>query len=162
MKKLIILLILPLFLISCRGCGKRKVEESSNIFCFRTIDGRKYTFDELKGKVVLVEFFASWCSACVKAIPFVSEIYEKYKGKGLFVVGLSFDSKDLDAIKKSLHIEYPVGYAPEPLARHFRVVTLPTFYIFDRNGKLAGKFVGYSDKLGNFMRVRIEKLLEGG
>ncbi len=106
-----------------------------------------------------MEFFASWCPSCRMSIPYMASLYKRYKDKGLFVVGLSFDQEGLDVIKKSLKIPFPVGYAPEILSRHFGVSTLPTVFIFDKKGRVVDRFVGYSPEIEESIRKEIEKLL---
>ena len=163
MKRLKVLtFLLPFFLLSCKGCGgespKSRVSQE-NPFSFRTLDGKKYTFEDLRGKVVVVEFFASWCPSCRMSLPYMASLYERYKDKGLFVVGLSFDQEGLDVIKRSLRIPFPVGYAPEPLSRHFGVTTLPTVFIFDKKGRIVDRFVGYSPEIEESIKKEVEKLL---
>ncbi len=163
MKKLkVLLVLLPVLLFSCKGCGGESSKSQlshGNPFSFRTLDGKKYTFEDLKGKVVVVEFFASWCPSCRMSLPYMASLYERYKDKGLFVVGLSFDQEGLDVIKRSLRIPFPVGYAPELLSQHFGVSTLPTVFIFNKEGKVVDRFVGYSPEIEESIRKEVEKLL---
>ncbi len=167
MKRLaVVVLLVPfLFFLSCKGCNgskKKRRAMGEDVFSFRTLDGKLHHFQDYRGKVLLVEFFASWCPSCRYAIPHTAELYKKYKDKGLEVVGLSFDQEDLDVIKKKFSVPFPMGYAPEDLARHFHISAIPAFFIFDRNGRFAGKFVGYNDAIGKSMAEKVKALLAGG
>ncbi len=166
-KKAIVLAVFAITLFpSCKGCGKGKEKRKpvfhEDTFSFRTLDGKLHHFTDYKGKVLLLEFFASWCPSCRLSIAKTSELYEKYKSRGLVVVGLSFDLSDLDVIKKKFSVPFPVGYAPEALASHFRISSIPAFFIFDRNCRFAAKFIGYNRETEKAIEKKVKALIKGG
>lgn len=140
---------------------------SSSSFALIGLDGKKTSFDEFKGKVVLLEFFATWCYPCEVATPDIQHIYNKYKDKGFTVVAISEDegSGAVTAVKKyvkDLGISYPVFMddGNGGAARHYGIFGLPTSFIIDRDGKVVAKHAGLSRDMLNEMSREIETLLK--
>lgn len=96
----------------------------------------------LKGKVVLVDFWASWCAPCRQSNPGVVKLYQKYKAKGFEVFGVSIDSKKANWVKaiKQDRITYtqvndPAGWK-SPVAERWGVDQIPTTFLIDKSGKV--------------------------
>lgn len=110
---------------------------------FTAADGRKVDLSTLRGKVVLVDFWATWCPPCVEEVPGVVEAYEKFKDRGFEIVGISLD-KDKGALEKftaANKMTWPQffdgkGWDNE-LAKRFEIQSVPTMWLLDREGKLA-------------------------
>lgn len=110
---------------------------------FTAVDGRKVDLAELRGKIVLVDFWATWCPPCVEEVPGVVQAYEKFKDKGFEIVGISLD-KDKDALDKFTEenkMTWPQffdgkGWDNE-IAKRFNIQSVPTMWLLDREGKLA-------------------------
>jgi len=110
---------------------------------FTAVDGSKVDLAELRGKVVLVDFWATWCPPCVEEVPGVVEAYEKFKGQGFEIVGISLD-QDKSALEKFTaenKMTWPQffdgkGWDNE-LAKRFQIQSVPTMWLLDREGKLA-------------------------
>ncbi|MEI7864977.1 MAG: TlpA disulfide reductase family protein [Chthoniobacterales bacterium] len=109
---------------------------------FTAVDGRKVDLADLRGKVVLVDFWATWCPPCMEEAPSLVETYEKFKDRGLEIVGISLDS-DKDALKKFAaenKMTWPQffdgkGWDNE-IAKRFNIKSVPTVWLLDRDGKL--------------------------
>ncbi len=119
-------------------------------FVLRDVDNRKWTFASTKGKVVLIDFWATWCAPCKIEIPGFVEMYNHYKADGLEVVGVSMDT-DLPAIKAFAaehRINYPVliGAGADGVIRAWGVAGLPTTALVTRDGKVCRTFVGATPK----------------
>lgn len=124
-----------------------KDEGSVEGLSFRTIDGKIYRWDrDLKGKILIVDFWATWCQPCRKSMPDLEEIYNKYKGDVL-VIGFSKDDNPKvveDFIRNEIKVSYPIGMSNRKIEDRFGgILGLPTAFLIDRNGKIIRRFIGY-------------------
>jgi thiol-disulfide isomerase/thioredoxin len=123
--------------------------------------GQPLTLSAYKGKVVLLDFWATWCGGCKVEIPWYIEFYKKYGNQGLAVIGVSMDDEGMKVVKPFLRqkgIEYPVVIGNEGLAKEYNLTNMPMTLLIDRNGKIAVSHVGVVDK-DNF-ESHIQELLQ--
>ena len=110
---------------------------------FTGLDGQKFTSESLKGKVVMVNFWATSCVTCIKEMPQMTETYNKYKDQGLeFVaVAMSYDPPNYAQTRK---LPFKVALDPQgELAKSFGDVKLtPTTYVIDKEGRIIKRYVG--------------------
>ena len=114
------------------------------------------------GKVVYVDFWASWCAPCAKSMPFLNELHEQLSSKGLDVLGINLDENKADGLKflEKVSVVFPMATNPDSqCAATFGVQTMPTSYIFDKKGKLRYIELGFFSENKNELRQKIEKLL---
>lgn len=110
---------------------------------FTAVDGSKVDLASLRGKVVLVDFWATWCAPCVEEVPAVVEAYGKFKDKGFEIVGISLDSdkaalEEFTTKNKMTWPQYFDGKGWEnEMAKRFGIQSVPTMWLLDREGKLA-------------------------
>ena len=119
-------------------------------FTVKDINGKDVRLSQYKGKVVLLNFWATWCGPCKVEIPEFVEIYGKYKDKGLEVVGVAMDA-DLAKIKSfaaEYKMNYPIliGAGAEGVMRAWDVSGLPTTFLVSRDGRVCRKFVGQAPR----------------
>lgn len=129
---------------------KGKDEESAPFFSLLDIQGNTLTLDSFKGKVIFLNFWATWCPPCKEEIPGFVEIYEKYKDQGMVIIGVSLDRTGENDVRKFVeenNITYPVAMATNELVNSYRPGRfIPTTIFIDPEGNIQGKHVGYLDK----------------
>jgi len=107
-------------------------------FTLKTLDGRKVTLSELRGKVVLLNFWASWCPPCRGEMPLFEKIYERYKNRGFEILAVSTDSS-ADPVKKFVKefgITFPVLLDDGKVSGLYSIQGLPTSFLIDREGRI--------------------------
>ena len=109
---------------------------------FTAIDGREVNVQDMKGKVVLIDFWATWCGPCVGEIPHVKEAYEKLHPKGFEIVGLSFDQDKsaLENFVKAKEMPWPQYFDGEgwgnKFGKEFGINSIPAMWLVDKKGVL--------------------------
>ena len=141
-----------------------KNSEKAPDFELDDMQGVKHRLSEYRGKVVLINFWASWCRECMGEMPSLNSLYEKFKNKDVVVLGVSTDSNYED-IKKSLgrtRVTYPVliDRKGEVFENKYAVMGLPTTVIVDKKGYIAGKILGSLDFSSAVFMNKIKMLSE--
>jgi thiol:disulfide interchange protein len=111
------------------------------------LDGSPFNAAPLKGKVVVVDFWATWCVPCLGEIPGFNKIQHDYGPKGVAVVGVSMDEDGASAVQpflKKHQMDYTIALGPQPLFKQFSLDELPVTVIFGRDGKIAKRFDGFT------------------
>jgi cytochrome c biogenesis protein CcmG, thiol:disulfide interchange protein DsbE len=122
-------------------------------FSIKTTDGATLTNANLKGKVVLIDFWATWCGPCKKASPHMQKIHKELNAKGVRVIGLSAmeeDPKDVKSIKDyktKNKYTYTFGYDGDKVADDFKVRGLPAFVMINKKGQVVDSWEGYSEAI---------------
>ncbi|MGB7220252.1 MAG: redoxin domain-containing protein [Vicinamibacterales bacterium] len=126
-------------------------------FTARDLDGQTITAASLRGKVTIVNFWATWCPPCRAEIPDLIALQEKYRGQ-LLVIGISQDEETADFVKQfalAQHINYPIVMSTPELEKVFPgVYALPTSFIIDREGLVVQKHVGLLDPVTTELETR--------
>lgn len=143
MKKILLLLALALPLVSSVLYAKEVPAIPVNTGN-QSIDLRN-----LKGQVVYVDFWASWCGPCRKSFPWLNDMQAKYANKGLKVIAINVDSDRAlaETFLKENKAQFTIGYDPDgKLATAFGVQGMPSSYIIDRHGVIKHSHVGFREK----------------
>jgi len=118
-------------------------------FKLKDLQGREVSLKSYRGKVVLLNFWATWCPSCRKEIPSMVKLYESYKNKGLEIIGINLDKLDKSGIEKfslEYNINFPILLDPTgKTAALYGITALPATFILDRNGKIQEKVAGGKD-----------------
>lgn len=119
--------------------------------------------DQARGKVVLVDFWASWCSSCRQALPRYQSLRQELGGKGFEVIGVDVDRDPRagDKVLRALHLAYP--QVPDPqgrIAEQYDPPAMPTAYLLDRRGVVRRVQVGFTQNDIEPLRQAAAKLLE--
>lgn len=148
LKQQFLFAILLLFFVSAVSTAQ-KPQPAPN-FKLKTQNGKTIELAKLKGKVVAVNFWATWCGPCRKEIPGMMEVYKQYKDKGLEIVGVSLDEdgwNDVNPYLQKTPITYPIVIGDQTLAAAYQMGNaIPVTYIIDKKGNIAKKHVGYMSK----------------
>lgn len=157
MKKLLLMILLLSLLFVMSACNKNQKSDSvsnapvvvSNGMEILNTERFKSVLQQHSGKVVLVNFFGSWCPPCKAETPDFVQVYEKYKDKNKFVIiGIAVDQNQSDALQfvKDFNITYPVYQADSSLLSYFQINPIPTSFVFDKDGNLLDSMIGYMSK----------------
>jgi peroxiredoxin len=124
------------------------------------VDGKKFDWAKYKGKVVLVDFWATWCGPCIEELPNVKEVYEKYHDQGFDVVGISLDEdrEALEAFIEKEHLRWPILFSNDPkatgwehpMATYYGVSAIPATVLVNRQGKVV-TLSARGEKLGELV-----------
>ena len=115
-----------------------------------------------RGRVVIVDFWASWCKPCRQSIPWLNAMRERYGAQGLTLIGVNVDAERRDAERflNAVPIAFDVVFDPDgDLATQFKVKGMPSSYVFDRNGKLVDTYIGFREAARAEHEAALEKLL---
>jgi peroxiredoxin len=131
-------------------------------FTLKDVQGRSVSLASHKGKVVLINFWATWCPPCKAEMPSMNKLYNEMKSRGFEVISISTDNS-LSAVKDFLaknRLDFLVLFDENrTVARQYHVFSMPTTFLIDRNGMIVDKFSGEEDWTDPDIRKKIEKLL---
>jgi thiol-disulfide isomerase/thioredoxin len=145
-------------------CSTGEKEPSSGPapdFSLKSFDGKEITLSQLKGKVVLLDFWATWCGPCKESIPHLIQLYKDYRESGFELVGMNVDKGDGEAVRRfvrSMDIPYPVVTAPEDVVRSYRVTGIPVTFLIDKEGKIREKVIGFSGAIAKQLNTKVADL----
>lgn len=105
------------------------------------------TAPDTKGKVVVVNFWATWCVPCIREIPSFNKLHQDFSSKGVAVLGIGMDEEGAEQLKPFLAkhpMQYPVGVGSSDMNQKFKLDALPVTLVFDRTGKVVKRFEGFT------------------
>jgi cytochrome c biogenesis protein CcmG/thiol:disulfide interchange protein DsbE len=129
-----------------------------------TLDGKPFTLASLKGRVVVLDFWASWCAPCRKSFPFLDALQKKHSHEGLEVVGLTLEEDD-DAVNgfvASIPVQFTIlRDTSERTGEAFGIVAMPTTLLIGRDGEVAARFEGGDETVHAKIEAAVTTLLAG-
>ena len=167
-------LVLALIAVLAGACSKKETGEPAPSppagvpgpkvappFTLKDIDGNTYSSDRFAGKPTVINFFATWCPPCREEIPGFVEVYNRHKGKGFELIGISLDKdsrENLPGFIMRNKIEYRILFGDLATTRAYGgVSSIPTTFFLGKDGRIKNVHVGYIDK-DTFDR-EVQKLL---
>lgn len=159
---LLLTLLLACALVGCGGGAKTNADGTANAepagkgepgtpapaYELPDLTGRLVSNAEFAGKVVILDFWATWCPPCREEIPHFIKLQDKYRDQGLAIVGVSLDAggaKEVAPFAEEYKINYAMLIANDDLAKAFGgIVSIPTTFVIDRQGKIVKRFIGYT------------------
>ncbi len=133
-------------------------------FTVPTLSGTSIRLSDLQGKVVLLNFWATWCVPCRTEMPTLEALYHRYKDRGLEVLAVNLDmlsTAGVEAFVKEVRVTFRIALDPSwSTAQVYRVVGLPTTYLIDRRGNVAVREVGERDWMDGVSQLAVEGFLQ--
>jgi peroxiredoxin len=161
--RLLGLLALSFFLMSCEKKGVEGPAQAPD-FKLPDLDGRRIALSDFKGRVVLLNFWATWCPPCKGEVPELVALQSRYQSAGLDIIGVSLDDAPVEHVrqfKEVYRINYVVLYAggeKEKLIRRFgNFRGIPATFLIDREGRIVKQVTGYMP--GSFWEKEIQAVL---
>lgn len=151
--RLIAFLVLSLLIGVFYSCGNDgQAGQKAPDFKLSALDGKTITLSQFRGRIVILDFWATWCPPCRMSIPELVDIQKRYWKKGVVVLGISLDDPGMvstDYIREFINkhkINYPIMRADrQVLINYFGIsnISIPTMFIISRKGEIVSKLVGF-------------------
>jgi len=143
----LLVLFLCLLAASCTPVKKKAPD-----FNLPDMNDKPVRLSDYQGKVVILDFWATWCGPCRRGIPDFNVLYSDYRGKGLEILGLAMDEDGKAGVLKGMQehaitITYPILIATEEVEKSYGgIEAIPTTFILDKEGNIVARYVGLQDK----------------
>lgn len=160
--KSVLLSLLPFFLILPLRAEKAEEFETAADFTLPDLSGKKYTLSDFRGKVVLLDFWATWCPPCRMSTPALVELNAKLKKQKAAIIGVSLDEDPavIPAFLKKMNVSHLILHAgSDPVSLSYDIRGIPAFYILDKKGRIRKEYPGYRPGLEKDWEKVINALL---
>jgi len=153
-KHLVLLVTLIFFQGVYVSCGESNPSlsrlPSAPNFILKDLNGKKVTLSDFKGKVIILDFWTTWCPPCRAEIPHLIDLYAAYRGRGLEVVGIALEPYNLRGVKDFIQryrVTYPVLIGDNKVSADYgEIVSIPTTFVITQDAKIYRAYVGYQEK----------------
>ena len=158
MLRIRIITILIALAVLASGCGDSRAGKPAQDFTANDLEGNEISLSGYRGKVVLLDFWATWCAPCVAELPNVRRVYDEYKDDGFIVIGISLDKYRavLEDFVQKEKIEWPQVFDAEAefeVSLLYQVNLIPSMFLIDRDGILR-----YTNARGDDLEPCVKKL----
>ncbi len=133
---------------------------------FKLLDGGTFNLKASKGKVILINLWATWCGPCRKEMPELVKMQDKYRDKGFEIIGLDTDPESPEEIKEfaeKMNLNYKLGWAENEMVNEFfklaQMNGIPQSFLINREGKLTGMFRGGGSSVVEKMKETVEEIV---
>jgi len=135
---------------ACSGPGGKgeveTMEGGAPDFTLPAVDGSMVKLSDYEGKVIMVDFWATWCPPCQEMLPVLSKLHKRFSMEGLVILGVSLDQEGLGLLGPYVYenrIPYKVLMGNDEVKKGFGVTSIPTLFMIDREGRLVRKMMGF-------------------
>ena len=156
------LLLAGLLLIACGPLMAASDPKPAPDFTLKSRSGENIKLSELRGNVVMVNFWASWCGPCRQEMPLLQQLYDRYQGMGFTLLGVNVDEERAAADKmlKDIPVSFPVLYDNEnKVSKQYQVKAMPSTFMVDRDGNVRFLHKGYKPGYEEDYQQQIRSLL---
>ena len=132
-------------------------------FTLRSMDGQNLRLQEQRGRVVMVNFWATWCGPCQQEMPHLNRLYEKYRASGFVLLGVNVDedTRNAAAVATKMGLKFPVlPDADKRVSKQYDLSAMPSTVLIDRDGKVRHVHRGYRDGFETMYEKQIRELLK--
>jgi peroxiredoxin len=163
MARMLAWLCIPLTLAASFAVGAEEINKPTPACQLTPLEGgQAYNLQQFKGKVVYVDFWASWCGSCAKSFPYLNSLNETFKDKGLQIIGISVDENIDEA--KAFIVNHPAQFtvaadASKQCATNFTVEAMPSTFIIDKKGVIRYMHLGFRPGETADLQQKVEQLL---
>jgi len=129
---------------------------------WQSTEGKRSVFSEYNGKVLVLDFYATWCGPCRQSVPHLIGLQKKYEDQGLVVIGLNVGGEDdlpkVPDFAKQFGIQYTLGTPDDDLVAFLLSDSdaIPQTFVFDRQGQLVQRFTGFGPETGVYLDAAVE------
>ncbi len=151
------------FLAACSKEEAPPAPSPAPDFSLPAIGGKTVKLSDYKGKVVLLDFWATWCPPCRVAVPHIMELQQALGGRGFQAIGLDLDDNtaDVENFLKKTPVNYPIAHATETVRVSYGgIAAIPQVFLIDRKGMLRERYQGFTRESAEQMRKAVEALLQ--
>src|SRR5438132_732224 len=140
-------------------------ENKASAYGWSLLDNQRARLSDYLGKVVVLDFYATWCEPCRDETPHLVQMQSQYEAQGFQIVGLNVggddDREEVPGFAKEFEIQYPLGFPDDELVDNYLKdnQNIPQTFVFDRNGQLVKRFVGYDKQGGRELERIVQQVL---
>jgi len=162
LKTVILVAFTFIFSMTTSYAASEKLSGKAANFTLKSRSGKNIKLSELRGEVVMLNFWASWCGPCRKEMPLLEKIHKKYKRLGFTLLGVNVEENSSDAKNylKDVNVTFPILFdRTQKTSKLYDVSAMPTTILIDRNGNKRFIHKGYKAGYENDYKKQIKKLL---
>lgn len=162
LRNCVLVVYLALF-VSCSSNGETDTGQAAGPqnFTLTSLDGDEITLSELRGTVVIIDFWATWCPPCRNSIPALIKLFNKYKDQGFTILGISLEDRTtLESYRDAHKIPYPILIGNKEIARAYDIQAIPNMFIIDKKGKIRKTQLGFAPELEPMFDALIDSLVK--